>query len=309
MNLTANSQPTSLKSNSAVIIALITVFLITKHSLVALNVPPLRSDPCDAVGAFALITIIFIVITSLVRAFDRHPKSLSSALLPLYLLRSQQAVVLAVFITIAADVVALGRHTAMWVNLVSPTYLLVLLGNLAVIGVTAQFLIFVVQRTPSQTQSIRWSLVVFTALFAIAVLVFCPEWPHDHDSTTAHILTVAIGALMVFVPMRLLLPELVPYGSNAHRKRSVSGAVREWLSPVAGVLMGAFGFWVNSISVDGALRHAHPSAFVLSIAGLLVANAFLGESLGLGGEKRWGEKGSTPGCTTSCHRISPGRSA
>lgn len=280
MDLIATSAPTSLKRNSAAVFGLITVLLITKRSLVLLKVPPLRSDPCDAVGAFALITIAFVVVVS---SFDRYRKGPLSALQGLYDLRSQQAVVLAVFITITADAVALGRHPAIWISVVSPIHLFALLGTLAVVAVATQLLIFVAQRTPTQAGSTRWRRVAFTALLAIAVLIFCPEWPIDNNSTTAHILTVAIGALVLLVPMRLLLPELVPYRSDGHRESSVASAAREWMSLVAGVLMGAFGFWVNARNSGGALRHMHLAVVVLAIAGLLVAYSFLGAPLGFAG--------------------------
>lgn len=56
--------------------------------------------------------------------------------------------------------------------------------------------------------------VALVAGATVAILFVCPEYGIDYSSETAHILTVAVGGLVVLVPMRLLLPVLVPPGSS-----------------------------------------------------------------------------------------------
>jgi hypothetical protein len=50
-----------------------------------------------------------------------------------YLVRSQEAVVLAVFMTLASDLVAMGRHTSMWVDAASRNKLIALVAGMAVV--------------------------------------------------------------------------------------------------------------------------------------------------------------------------------
>ena len=87
-----------------------------------------------------------------------------------------------------------------------------------------------------------------------------------------------LGALVVFVPMRFLLPVFVPYKSDeVHGGTPLFSTASEWGALLGGVLMGAFGFWADTHKWAGALRSVRP---VLAIAPLLLAYAFLGESLG-----------------------------
>jgi hypothetical protein len=79
--------------------------------------------------------------------------------------------------------------------------------------------------------------------------------------------------------MRFLVPVLVPYRSNGeHGGGVLFSTASEWGALVAGVLLFTFGFWADMHKWNGTLRYLHPS---LAIAPLLVAYAFLGESLGL----------------------------
>jgi hypothetical protein len=50
-----------------------------------------------------------------------------------YLVRSQEAVILAVFMTLASDLVAMGRHTFMWVDAASRNKLIALVAGMAVV--------------------------------------------------------------------------------------------------------------------------------------------------------------------------------
>jgi hypothetical protein len=124
----------------------------------------------------------------------------------LHAIRSQQAVVLAVFITLAAYTVALTRHPSMWISAVSRNSLLAWLGIFTAVAVAEQLLTLVAQRTLPRVGPTRWERAALAPALAILLLIFCPEWPSDNSSTTAHILTVVLGALVVFVPMRFLLP-------------------------------------------------------------------------------------------------------
>jgi hypothetical protein len=109
---------------------------------------------------------------------------------------------------------------------------------------------------------------VLPVVVAIVVLTVCPEWPIYNSSTTAHILTVVLGALVVFIPMRLFVPELVLNRSDAQRETTSFGTAREWTSLAGGVVVELFGFWLHVPIVVGR------------IAELFIAYAVLGTPLG-----------------------------
>jgi hypothetical protein len=101
-------------------------------------------------------------------------------------------------------------------------------------------------------------------VIAIVVLTVCPEWPTYSSSRTAHILTVALGALVVFIPMRLLLPQIVLNGSDVHRESTTFGTAREWTLLLGGVAVVLFVFF------------RHVPIFVDRLADLSIAYALTG---------------------------------
>jgi hypothetical protein len=105
---------------------------------------------------------------------------------------------------------------------------------------------------------------------AIVVLTVCPEWPTYNSSRTAHILTVAVGALVVFIPLRLFLLELMPNGSDVYGETTTFGTRREWTLLLVGVAVYLCDFWPV---VRKAIGPMHLPDF-------LIAYAVLGAPLG-----------------------------
>jgi len=271
--------PIRFKRDAVVVFGLAAVLVFAKHNLARHRMTPLQQNPCDAVGVFAFTIVILVPLISMVRVFRPYRKGLASAAQRLHVIRSHQAVVLAVLITLVADSVALARHPLMWISARSHNKLLTWLGIFAAVAFAGQLLTLTAQRTLPRVGPTRWKLAALAPALAILLLVFCPEWPSDNSSTTVHILTVVLGALVVFAPMRFLLPVLVPRKSDEGRRGAAPfGAGSEWGALLVGVLMGAFGFWADTHKWAGALRYVRP---VLAIAPLPVAYAFLGEPLGL----------------------------
>lgn len=163
-------------------------------------------------GWFAFITILLIAAASLFRAFRPTLRGPASPDETLYLIRSQQAFVIAVSTTFAANVVDLARHPSVWINSFSRNQLLTWLALYPAVASTMQLLVQSARRSAMQNSPMR--LVALVAAGTIAILFVCPEYGIDYSSETAHILTVAVGALMILVPMRLLLPGLVPQESS-----------------------------------------------------------------------------------------------
>ena len=120
--------PTRLK-NAALILGMVVVLVLAKYNLP--RVTPFSQDPRDAVWAFAFVTIALIVVVSVVRAFRPYRNGPASAAQWIFVIRSQQAVAPAVFMTLVADVIALAKHSSMWISAASRNRLLAWLGILA----------------------------------------------------------------------------------------------------------------------------------------------------------------------------------
>jgi hypothetical protein len=197
-----------------------------------------------------------------------------------------------VLLTLLADTIAMARHPSMWASAVSSRELIVLLGSLAVIASAVQTLIRNSQARVADTQSTPWGRTGFTALLATLVLAVYPE--RLIQRTGAHLLTVVIGAFLLFAPMRMLLISLVPYTQDEGLTGRISQGTtvlnprHRWGIVVAvGVLIGALAFF-GEMSEGGSPMPLSRLLFVasvfvgLGVAGLLIAYAFLAAPLGLG---------------------------
>jgi hypothetical protein len=257
MNLAKTDKPTNLWRNSVVMLGLFTAHFIVQHRLHSHRVYGVGTDPCDAVNLFAFCTITLIAIVSLLRMFSGS----SSPLRYLYVIRAQQAVLFAFFMTYMAEIIALARSRAMWNWIVSPTRLFALLGALIAVTVATQLVIFVTQRNKLSLSSLRWTRTALPVAVSILVLILCPEWPIYSSSITAHILTVAVGALVVLIPLRLFLPELVLHGSDVYGETTTFGTRREWTLLLVGVAVQLFDFWPAAGKAIGPIGRMHLASF------------------------------------------------
>lgn len=271
--------PAILKRNWMIVFGLAILLLVVKRVLVRARFAPLASDPCDAVNAFALLSILTVMIGSAWAAMRRSRAGVTRAWKAVYTLRSQQAIVLAVFALLIADAVALVRQPEMWIERTSRDQVLFALAALAFSACIAEAMLLRSQRrlvigTPQPRQ------IVVAAAPAIAVLIVCPEWPFDVSTPTAHILTVAAGATILFFFLRLLVCELVP-GTETDRKQKWLITSR-WSGGflLGGILLGALGFWVDAHRASDPFRHLHLAPLTVALGGLLLAAGALGEPLG-----------------------------
>ncbi len=112
--------PTTLRRNTVIAFGLATLFdwsfMFAKHDPTLRSIIPFGDDPYDAVGSFGFIVAMLIALLSVVRAFRPYRKSAPSHSQQVYLLRSQQAVVLAVLITVGSDAIAMARHPSLWIG-------------------------------------------------------------------------------------------------------------------------------------------------------------------------------------------------
>ncbi|MFL6427269.1 MAG: hypothetical protein ACJ71S_03420 [Acidobacteriaceae bacterium] len=287
--------PKVLKRNAVILLGLAALFgwsfMFAKHDPALRNVIPFGDDPYDAVGSFAVIVGILVALLSFFRAF-RPYRGTPDMAQQVYLLRSQEAVVLAVFITVATDAVAMARHPSLWIGAASREKLLVLLGVLVIITVAVQLLIRAAQEKLGSFGTRRWAAPASATLLALLIFAAYPE--HLINRTATHLFTVVAADLVLFALMRVWLNALVPYAPDGERmaKRAARARFRtagqRWaMALLAGTMIGAFVFLTEMGEGSGAVPWGRlvfvASVYIaLGLAGILIAYAFLGTSLGLG---------------------------
>ena len=165
------------KRNAAIVVALAALFwwsfLFAKHDPALRNAIPFGDDPYDAIGSFGVIAGILLAMLSLFRAFRPYRKT-PSGLQQIYLMRAQEAVVLAVFITLASDLVAMARHPALWIGAASRDRLIALLGGMALFTALAQMLIGSAQGKSAESGAKRWKAITAAGLSVVLVLAVYP---------------------------------------------------------------------------------------------------------------------------------------
>jgi hypothetical protein len=265
--------------------------MLAKHEPRLRSVIPFGDDPYDAVGSFACIVGMLVAVLSLVRAFRPYSKDSPTKAQCVYLVRSQEAVVLAVLLTLITDGVAMARHPSLWTAAESRRELIALLGGLAA-TLVVQWLIRSSRHRLLSIGSRRWGRVGAAGLLTMFVLAVYPEQLIQH--TVTHLLTIVIGALILFAWMRVLLITLVPYkedeeltGAMSHNTTGFARLHRWGMVILLGSSIGFLAF-LAEISEGGAAMEPIRLFFVASVfvglglSGILVAYLFLATPLGLG---------------------------
>lgn len=258
-------------------------FMFAKHDPVLGPIIPFGEDPYDAVGSFAVIAAMLVAVLALVRAFRPYGGGGPSAAQQAYLVRTLAAVGLMVLITAVADAVALARDPSHWVAARGEIVLLVG-GMLAGAVVIVRY----VTRSTAPAPRAAWTRAGIAGAAAVLVLALYPE--RLIRPTSTHLLSVVVGALLLFAPNRPLLGAFVPLDA-AQRGSEHAGRRRPWLRWVVvvgiGLMVGVFAF-LGEMSEGGAPSPAQTALVAavflgLATAGVLIAYALLGEPLGLGG--------------------------
>jgi hypothetical protein len=182
-------------------------FMFAKHDPALSAVAPFGDDPYDAVGSFAAISAIFLVLIALVRAFRPYPSPPAEER-EVYLVRTQMAIALAALITLAADVVALARHTSLWLGTPLAGKLIALLGGMILCALAVAFVIRRTLRQIALPTRSRWTGAVAVSLGALLILAVYPEGLIQ--TMSGHLFTIFVGILLLFAPLSTLDRALVP---------------------------------------------------------------------------------------------------
>jgi len=267
-------------------------FMTSKHNPSLSPVNAFAEDPYDAVGSFGVHAAVLLGMLSIIRAFRPYRANAPSDEQKLLLGRTQMLAVLAVAVTLTSDVVAMARYLSLWINSPDGHLLAALLGGLASLTLLAGVLVHrSLQGITLQVRPIVWKRAVMVSSAAIVILAIYPT--KVTESTPGALLTVIVGALLLFAPMWALGIALVPYQTEGQ----LQGAMNRfrWLRQykyqvmlviLLGVLLGLF-LVLGESTEGGAAPHLTGLAFIalvyigLETSAILIGYGFLRKPLGL----------------------------
>jgi hypothetical protein len=197
---------------TAASVGLVVFFFAAKQRTPFARALPFGEDPYDAVGSFGIQLAIVAAATSLLRGARRYGGGMPASQAAL-VLRGSVAALLAVFVTIQADAVALARHPGTWTH--SPIGTALALG-LVVVALTslagASLLGLVLRRVlqSSRTSAARAGLAVAPGILALAIY---PEaW--RRSGFFGAIGTAFYGTVVLFAETWALTLSIAPEGAR-----------------------------------------------------------------------------------------------
>jgi hypothetical protein len=280
-------------------------FQATKHSPRLAAVNPFAEDPYDSVGSFAVQFVLFMILVSLFRAFQRGQPDSDSAATQI---RGQLMAHLAIAFTLVGDLISLLRHLPMWVaspagrELVSLTTCF-LLSTLAVI-------VLLLATTHLLTlRALRGSLIRIVVSPACAVLVLACYPERLRRSLPGEILTVLCGIALLFLVVwavgsaftvqtaahGLTQPSAIAQRTGGEPTRSIAVRLTHWTRPrfhrwlivaAGGILCGAF-LVFQELNEGGNSPHGAKRLLVVAVylgletAGVVTGYALLSRQLAL----------------------------
>ncbi len=272
---------------SAILAAVLYLFfMFAKHDPMLSTVAPFLNDPYDAIGSFATISSILLVIIALVRALRPYPSPPTEER-KVFLIRTHMAIALAVLITLAADLVAMARHPSLWLRSPLAGELIALLGGIIAFALAAVLLIRRSMSGITVPTRLTWRGAIAVSLLALLILAVYPE--NLIDMLYGHLFTIFVGMLLLFAPMAALDIALVP---AAMASTAVVQTRRAKAAPWIIALLLAFGVgllvFLGEAGEGGGrsvplVRIATVFAVFVGMGtlGILVGYAFLRKPLGL----------------------------
>jgi hypothetical protein len=251
-------------------------FMFAKHDPMLSAVALFLDDPYDAIGSFAAIASILLVLLALVRAFRpyRIPPTEEQKV---YLIRTQLAITLAVLITLASDVVAMARHAAMWLGTALTGELLALLAGVAICAVIVTYCIRRSMSNITLPTRPQWNGTIAVSLVAMLILAVYPEGLIQE--LFGHLFTILAGIMLLFAPLSVLDTALAPFHvetTTAVRTRRRS--VFPWT--VALLFALSIGLLVFLAETRDRGGHSVPLARIAVVFGVFVGTGTVGVLVG-----------------------------
>ncbi len=184
-------------------------FFAAKHRPALVRVAPFVDDPYDAVGSFAVQLAAVAAALSLLRALrghvvDRVPDAPASRIV-----RGIVIAMLAFFVTVIADIVAMIRHPDVWLPSEAGRHLTIVLGilGLSTAGGVAMLLRAARIAAPSLPPPAWGRAAAITGGGALVLALYPEAWRHG---VSGAILTATFGTVLLFFEVWSLALALVP---------------------------------------------------------------------------------------------------
>jgi len=210
-----------LKLGSLLVLALSLLFFVffqyTKHAPGLGDANPFGEDPYDAVGSFGVLLAPFAGLLAIIRAFRPYLKGRPEPRQFRSLLRSGTVALLAIAVTLAGDVIALGRAVLAGGIFPAAGPLAGLLGGMGLLTLLAGWVFLGSSRgaeLPSAWQP--WPRAVVVSILAIVILVVYPsDW--REAGIAGGIFTALLGTALLFLVVWALASAVLP-GAGASRE-------------------------------------------------------------------------------------------
>jgi len=266
-------------------------FMTAKHDPELSPIVPFGDDPYDAVGSFCLILSLLLAVLSLVRAFRPYRAPRPTALDQAFLARTQIAIPLGILVALAADAIAMARHTSIWMGKAGASKLEALLLGMAAMSVAA---VYLVRRSARGIElpvaSTKSTKTVVAVLAFIVVLAFFPE--RLIQSVPLHFLAILLSFVLIAASQAVLSVVLLPFATDKpNAEPAAAPRSKRWIQwgsvALVGLAIGA-SILMSELFGEGAANAPLSQVLILSAvfigagtACLLIAFAFFKKPLGL----------------------------
>jgi hypothetical protein len=233
-------------------------FQVSKHEPALRSLNPFGEDPYDSVGSFGAQFVLFLSVLSLLRAFRPYPGGVLKEHQAV-LARGEMMVVLAVGITLVVDLIAMARHTTMWMVSIAG-YVLgwVTLGFFVVVVVEGWYLYGAAQTSGLTADPHAWKRMAVVCSGAVVVVGLYPESLRHY--LFGELFTVLVGTAVLFIPIRIVSMNVVQETLGAHS---------DSLDDVASVYSGLRGASSSFSLMYDVLEAVLDSRFIRAVAGVL----------------------------------------
>ncbi len=207
--------PKSFKLTSLVILLLsllfIAFFFISKQNPIFKNVNPFADDPYDAVGSFTIQLSFLTAFICLLRAFRPYIKTTLENNQKILLLRGLIISILSVLITLITDVIAMIRYSN-WIHFPDGQLLAVIVIGMTLFTTFAIWLVIRISEEKITISSNRLKIIItFFVFYSIIFAIYPSNWKQN---IYGEIFTVAIGLLLSFLFLRIIINPIFSLNSN-----------------------------------------------------------------------------------------------
>src|ERR1051325_6208544 len=180
----------------------------SKHIPFLAIINPFADDPYDAVGSFGIQLSFFAAAISLFRAFRPYLAKEIPANQLLLILRGETVALLAIFVTVSADSVALLRYGAMWKSSPAGWILVGLISVLILLTIVVSLQLYrIVGKLSLSFANRSW---MRAPLFLISILIFAVYPASMLESIPGGIFSALLGMIVLFISTWALATTIFP---------------------------------------------------------------------------------------------------